>query len=113
MKALRYFFILCIMTFTYTVDLNAQVAAKASKVVKELVKKGTKATKSTSKAKAKPKSNYYQSSTTAKTMLRSKTVECNTCKGGGKIVLWNEYYGVWQTQTCNKCKGTGRVKLNY
>lgn len=108
MKILRYFLVLCIMTFAFNVNANAQAASKAGKIVKELVKKGSK---STSKVKPKPKSNNYKP-TTVRPKPRATIIECSTCKGHGKVNVWNQYYGYWQTQTCNRCNGTGRVRSN-
>ncbi|MBE6336933.1 MAG: hypothetical protein E7066_09710 [Lentimicrobiaceae bacterium] len=106
MKILRYFLVLCIMTFAFNVNANAQAASKAGKIVKELVKKGSKST-----SKVKPKSNNYKP-TTVRPKPRATIIECSTCKGHGKVNVWNQYYGYWQTQTCNRCNGTGRVRSN-
>ena len=106
MKILRCFLVLCIMAFAFNVDANAQVASKAGKIVKEVVKKGSKST-----SKVKPKSNNYKP-TTVRPKLRTTTVECSSCEGHGKVNVWNPYYGYWQTQTCNRCDGTGRVRSN-
>lgn len=102
MKALRFFLVLCIMTFAYNVDTNAQAVTKAGKIVKELIKKGAKST-----SKTKPKSNYHKPATMKPRII---TVKCSNCKGHGKVNVWNQYYACWQAVTCSKCNGTGRVK---
>lgn len=103
MKMLRYFFVLCIMASAYNVEISAQAssASRIGKTVKEFIKKTTKST-----GKSKNKSNFNRP-----TRPRITTTECGNCRGNGKVNVWNQYYGCWQTQTCYKCNGTGRVRI--
>lgn len=110
MRVLRFFLVLCIMTFAYNVDVNAQAAAKIGKVVKEVAKK-VKPTKVVKPPKVKQKSSK-NSFVIGGPKPRATYVKCGNCDGAGKVNVWNSYYGYWQSMTCNRCNGFGHVKSN-
>lgn len=106
MKTLKVVLIMCMMMFAYNnVEVNAQAAAKAGKYVKELVK-------GVSKTKGK-RTGVKPAKSSTVPPKRIIMVECSTCKGKGKVNVWNRYSGYWEEQKCVKCNGTGRVKHNH
>lgn len=103
MKLIRCFFVICAITFTGTIDVNAQAVAKAGKLVKALVKSSSKSTR-----KLNPIHTYKIKQIVSKKSI--VYVECETCKGKGTVYIWNQYYGYWQSQRCGNCNGMGRIK---
>lgn len=91
------------MMFAYNnVEVNAQAAARAGKLVKELVKGGSKAARKNTRVKS------YKAPTTPKT--RIKMVECPNCKGTGKVTIFNPYTYNYEEQKCIRCNGLRKIK---
>lgn len=106
MRTLKVVFIMCIMLFAYNnVKVNAQAAARAGKVVKELIKGSSKAARKNTKVKS------YKAPTTPKRKI--VTIKCPTCKGEGKVNVYNPYTYTWEIKKCIKCNGLGRIQHNH
>lgn len=98
MKLLRIILLSCAMAFAYNAGADAQVASKVGKVVKELVKKGSKVGKGTKKTPKTYRAPQY------------RYVNCFTCHGAGTVTQVDAY-GYRHVYKCTKCDGDGKIMV--